>query len=375
MACLVLVAPTALLIGCASPGPPRPPSLHLPEPVADLTASREGDAVELHFTLPQHTTDSLPIREGQVVASLCRAPETQVCALVAGFHGREMPIAAASGAPRTVTWRDVLPASLASGDPRVLAYRVELTNMSGKSAGWSLPAYAAAGVAPPDVGGLAAEGTRKGILLHWQPAAAGESQPKTEVLLRRDLTASPPPKPRANPPTARRTSKSAAETTVWLEAHSDGETLDASAEQDIPYRYTAVRSHKVKIGDRYFELRSASSAPVDITLRDVFPPAAPTGLSAAPFREAGHFAVDLVWNPVEDPELAGYTVMRQAIDLTGAPLGPVQKLNATPATLPAFHDTSADAATRYRYTVTAVDRKGNESAAATVVVEPTNASQ
>jgi len=225
------------------------------------------------------------------------------------------------------------------------------------------------------VSGLAAEGTRKGILLQWQSAPAGESQPNTEVLLRRDLISPPPPQPRANPATGRRTKKSAPATTVWLEAHSDGETLDASAEQDIPYRYTAVRRRKVKIGDDSFELRSASSAPVDITLRDVFPPAAPTGLSAAPFTEAGHFAVDLVWNPVEDPAIAGYNITRQAIGASGAQVGPLQKLNSTPTTLPAFHDTSADAAMRYRYSVAAVDRKGNESAAATVVVEATNASQ
>src|SRR5690349_4647726 len=45
-----------VLFGCASPGPPLPPSLKLPEAVTDLTTSRVGDHVILHWTTPSHTT-------------------------------------------------------------------------------------------------------------------------------------------------------------------------------------------------------------------------------------------------------------------------------------------------------------------------------
>ena len=55
-----LAAPLiACAAGCASPGPPQPPSLNLPEVVKDLTAERVGDVVQLHWTTPDMTTDRL----------------------------------------------------------------------------------------------------------------------------------------------------------------------------------------------------------------------------------------------------------------------------------------------------------------------------
>ena len=107
---------------------------------------------------------------------------------------------------------------------------------------------------------------------------------------------------------------------VWLESHAGGadqtgridETIDGSASEDTAYRYAAVRRRVVSIGGQKVELRSALSSPVVITWRNAFPPAAPVGLSAAPFAEGGAFAVDLVWEPVQEPGLKGYVVIRQA---------------------------------------------------------------
>ena len=48
-------------VNCASPGPPRAPSLQLPNPVSDLSAARVGDHVEIRFTVPRETTDHIPV--------------------------------------------------------------------------------------------------------------------------------------------------------------------------------------------------------------------------------------------------------------------------------------------------------------------------
>src|SRR5438270_659862 len=61
----------AFVAGCASPGTPLPPSLKLPQPVADLTATRIGNQVVLHWTTPARTTDRLLIA-GPVTAEVCR---------------------------------------------------------------------------------------------------------------------------------------------------------------------------------------------------------------------------------------------------------------------------------------------------------------
>src|ERR1700734_1023122 len=61
----------ASAVGCASPGPPRAPSLNLPEVVKDLPADRVGDAVKLHWDTPAKTTDRIDIK-GPVTAEICR---------------------------------------------------------------------------------------------------------------------------------------------------------------------------------------------------------------------------------------------------------------------------------------------------------------
>jgi hypothetical protein len=312
-----------------------------------------GDRVELRFTLPQRTTDGLPIREAGVKASVCRGSEGGPCVAVASLQNVALVVdKGANAAERAVTWQDALPAGEVSGEPKLLVYRVELKNLEGKTAGWSGPAYTAAGAAPVAVSALRAEETRAGILLKWQ-GPGGPSQ--DEVLLRRErLTPAPGAKREAAEP-------------VWLESHAGGadQTIDGSASEDTAYRYVAVRRRVIELAGQKVELRSALSAPVEITWRNAFPPAAPVGLSAAPFAESGAFAVDLVWEPVQEPGLKGYVVTRQADDG-----GAVEKLTAEPVGLPAFHDATAKQGVGYRYSVRAVSAKGVEGAEATVVVGP-----
>jgi len=353
-----LLSGAVVLVGCASPGPPRAPSLNLPQPVRDLSAMREGDQVTLRFTLPQRTTDSLPIRERVLKASLCRGAEAQPCVPVPTLQnvGVSLP-ANATPAERSITWHDQLPTTVATGDPRLLLYRVELSNLEGKTAGWSEPAYTAAGVPPSAVEGLHAEETRAGILLAWQPSG---NSAQDQVLLRREMV-SPP----AN-------AKREETEPVWFDSHaaSADQTIDSTASEDTPYRYVAARQRMVAFGDHKVALRSALSGTVEITWHNAFPPPAPVGLSAAPFAEAGQFAIDLVWQPVEEPRLKGYVVTRQAVDANGAAVGPRETLTPQPVELPAFHDTTARQGVRYRYTVQAVSAKSVESASSTVLVEP-----
>jgi hypothetical protein len=310
-----------------------------------------GDRVELKFTLPQRTTDSLPIREAGVKATLCRGGEGQPCDAVTALQNVALTVdKGASAADRVVTWHDELPANAATGDSKLLLYRVQLSNLEGKTAGWSDPAYTAAGKTPVAVTGLRAEATRAGVLLRWQPAAAAAQD---EVLLRREIVT-----PAAG-------AKREATEPVWLESHASAEeTIDSSASEDTGYRYAAVRRRVVQLGEHKVELRSALSSEVLITWRNAFPPVAPVGLSAAPFSEGGAFAVDLVWEPVQEPGLKGYVVTRQADG------GVVEKLTPEPVALPAFHDASAKQGVGYRYSVRAVSAKGVEGSEATVVVGP-----
>ena len=103
-----------------------------------------------------------------------------------------------------------------------------------------------------------------------------------------------------------------------------------------------------------------------------FPPGVPQGLVVAgfPVQGADTLAADLVWQPDAENDLAGYNVYRQTLtadgSAAGSVAGPAVKLNAALVGLPSFHDATVARGVTYRYTVTAVDSKGNESAASAV---------
>ena len=196
-----------LAIGCASPGPPRPPSLKLPQPVTDLTAQRIGNQVVLHWTTPTHTTDNLTIKD-TITARICRntaaAPTPTPIPAVAlnqrpASTNSQLPTPPCNSIqtltihPGPSTATDTLPAPLTADPVSVLDYRVEIDNASGHSGGLSNPAYAAAGAAPPPVAALRASPTETGVMLEWTPnlPATPTTAPQTSVELDRvDLTLS-----------------------------------------------------------------------------------------------------------------------------------------------------------------------------------------
>jgi hypothetical protein len=94
-------------------------------------------------------------------------------------------------------------------------------------------------------------------------------------------------------------------------------------------------------------LESAPSAPQCVTPVDVFPPAAPQGLSAVGV--AG--AVNLIWGANTESDLAGYVILRGE-----APGDTLQAITTTPITETTYRDTAVQPGVRYVYAVVAVDR-------------------
>lgn len=345
------------VIGCASPGPPEPPSLHLPRVVTDLSAARVGNAVVLHWTTPSRTTDDLEIK-GAVTAEICREVRSPRRASACVAVGR---LAVGPGATRMVS---PLPATLTGDPPMLLLYRVSLLNSNGRTAGPSAAAYAASGAAPPAIRQLRANSTRSGILLEWEPG------PAFAVDLDRVLIAKPAtgPAKKAAPTGGHRahlTPATPAEVHLQAgDASSDpGGALDRNAQKRETYRYTAQRVRKVALGGHALTLRSEPTAAVTVTLTDTFAPDTPTGLAAIP----GVRSIDLSWEPVSGSDLAGYLVYRQQAGPNGAAAGPAQRLTAAPLAGPAFSDRTAVAGQSYIYRVTAIDTTGNESAPSTPV--------
>jgi hypothetical protein len=352
------------LIGCASPAPPHTPSLKLPQPVHDLTATRLGNTVELHFTAPSNSTDKLPLRGPTLSGQLCRQLPHQPCLPVAPRTSLAVPNS--SNAHNLVTWTDILPSSLTENPPQLLSYRVEFFSPTDHSAGPSNQAFTASGPSPAPVENFQAEGSRLGIILQWTPS------PGNVILRREDLA---PAKPV-------RTGHGASPTppVEWLQTNdsngNEARTLDTAALPDTPYRYIAQRRTTLHLADHSIELRSVLSTPVNFTLQKIYPPTSPIGLTAAAYFSGTPkaFAIDLVWQPVSEAglitPLAGYAVYREILDPPNQSAASRVQLNTTPILQPAFHDATADPSATYRYSVTAIDAKGNQSPSTTVVLQP-----
>ncbi len=347
-----------LSAGCGAPGEPVPPSPPVPTAIKDLTARQAGDGVQLSFTLPSNSisgqklaappaveilrgsvkpdgsADAKSFREvytipgalvdnyredGRVVFTVPIAPEetrSHPGGAVAYAVRTRASMKRASADSNVVSLRVVpVPAPIASVEARVTESAIELT--------WPVPAATAAGELVTTISSY------KIYRSETHPAEAGA--PPQDLL---------PGKLEAHP--------------ALLASSETNSFRDASMVFDHTYVYL-VRSVIQVEGN---ELESSDSQPVTVTPHDTFPPAVPQGLVAAvlPGATSGTVLVDLSWSINLETDLAGYHVYRSEQEGTRGQL-------VTPDLLPtpAVRDTSVEPGHRFWYTVTAVDRAGNES--------------
>ncbi len=330
--------------GCGNPGPPSPPSLLLPQPAGDLTAVRIGDTVTLRWTMPERSTERVTLR-GSQRAAVCRELEGSACA----------PIGTAFAGPGVPgEFHDVLPPALGAGAPRLLTYRVRLENRHGADAGPSNPAYAAAGFAPSPVFAASAGATPEGVAVRWvhpQAPVFTSGRAFARLLRTEDLPENAPHAPPLALESALRPD--------W----SPSATLDRGAAVGGRYRYSIALVERLSLAGHVLEVQGSSAAAPEIVVQDTFPPGAPAALAAAADADAG--AIDLSWVPNSEPDLLGYFVYRRAL-----PHGQAARVSGPkPIPEPGWSDPAAARGIRYGYTVSAVDRSGNESARSRESVE------
>ena len=361
-----MLPPLTLLAGCANPGPPHPPSLHLPALATGLTADRIGTDVRLSWNTPDKTSDGLT-NSAPMTAVLCRTPAPVL--RHSGAPTACNPVLRLTVQPGQSHVTDTLPAALQQDPPYLLAYQVELLNSKGRSAGVSAPVLAAAGAAPPLPGPLSVNGSRKGTLIEWP--AQGATTPsvvritRTPASAATDLPAPAGTKHAVALPTATRRD-SAASIMLQSPAGPDpGGMLDSGALPDVLYTYVAQRVRTVTLGNSTFELRSGQSQPIKFAYREVFPPDPPSGLQSIPSVPlASRASIDLSWDASSDNGVAGYNVYRHDASSTA-----FERLNPTPISGVSFRDLTAQPGHTYLYRVTAVDPAGNESAPSQEITE------
>jgi hypothetical protein len=338
-ACLAVSALAAP--GCGRKGPPLVPLVRVPAPVEDLTLRRMGEEVYITFTVPARNVDgSTPpdLTRVELLALDAEAPPAppdfrRMAVPVATIAvspsvadgARASPEASRTAAPgERITVRDTRdPAAAAAGASRfylALAYGPRDRTSPGAGA---VPLPAGPAPEPPDA--LEVTFSAEAITLTW--AASGgvsgyhiyRAGPEADA-----AAASEPPVPLTSSP-------------LEVPAYSE------------PVRFGVERCYEVRsLSTDEPPIEGGASVAACITPQDIFPPSAPTELTAV----AGPDGIALRWAPSPEPDVAGYVVLRgTTADDTLLPITDV------PVAEPRLLDRDVVSGVRYVYAVVAVDTR------------------
>jgi hypothetical protein len=346
---IALLFATAWIVGCGAPGTPLPPSLELPSPVGDLTATRKGNKVSLSWSAPTQTTDGQNVRANKLgPAQVCRgiaaSPMTS-CAQVAGeVPAAQIPLVKPGEPVKRITFTDTLNEQVEREHPTQFAtYAVSMLNWRGRTAGLSnqVKVPLAPVAAPPSQvkADVTADGTRltfnrsaainAGSLLEHHYRVYRRTEDTPSAVLIKDCEAT---------------------------SASDCEPVDTTFEWEKGYYYhvTPVTIVTEK-GKKIAEVEGDDSPEVKVFAHDIFPPAQPTGLQAVYSGPGQKAFIDLTWAPNTDADLAGYDVYRHENGQAPA------KINSALVKTPSFRDDNAQPGHTYFYSVSAIDLRWNQS--------------
>lgn len=361
-----------LLAGCGAPGEPQPPQAPIPAAITDLSAQQSGEGVALVFTPPRDTTSGQRLVEPPAVEILRASAQPDGSAdeksfrLVYTIPGALVESYEQDG---RVHFDDHVPPEEIRAHPgRAFQYRIRTRASKKRASADSNTATVHVFPVPERIPRVEARVTEPAVELEWsEPSRTSLGDPAPPISGYRVYRGELDP---ANAEAAEKDYSKAnwKKPLALLAPSTTSRFRDTQFEFGTTYVYV-VRSVVVSEGA---PVESSDSIPAIITPRDTFPPAPPQGLVAV-FLTSGEPPsprVELSWSMNVETDLAGYHVYRsEREDQRG--------LVVTPELLPApaYRDMSVEVGRHYWYSVTAVDRAGNESASsAAVSVEVTQPS-
>jgi hypothetical protein len=356
----------ALLIGCGVPGEPTERKPPVPTAVTDLAATQQGDNVILTFTFPKDSVEGRELKQPpaiEIFRDFQPAPANSTSAAPSAAPANPTLLVTIPSAMveqfdtrRQIRYEDALKPQDFTQHPNSQAVYMVRTRTSPKKVSANSNA-AALRVAPaPDpIADLKAEITHQGVILTWTPpqkTAVGPAPPiALYKIFRREVSQATSPAPVSGA----------------LPAHSPNPGVPIDETAAPPFRDTQIQFGKtyrysIRSVAQYPDLQveSLDSPPVEVTPLDTFPPSAPQGLVVVlvPAQGSVPAYLDLSWSISAENDIAGYNIYRS--EQEGAP---GQRQNPELLRTPAFRDMNITPGHRYFYTVTAVDRVGNESPA------------
>jgi hypothetical protein len=349
---------STLAIGCAAPGEPyerKPPT---PVAIADLTAIQSGSEVQLTFSLPQQAVDHRPLQEVPTIeiyrdffkppaagepAPKASAKPTLLLTIPPAMNDRYV-------VQGHIHFTDAFAAQDFEKHPDSLAVYTVRTQISEKKPSANSNVAIVHIFAPFDaITNLAAQVTHAAIVLTWTPPTrtpAGSTPSIGVYHIYRGVADSAAPGD---------TSKLKSPLVKIADAQ-------APPFQDTQFEFGASYVYSVRSVAQYPDasMESSDSNLVALTPRDTFPPAAPQELIVVFVPAQGDAAahLELSWAISPETDIAGYNVYRSEQEGTQG-----SRVNTDQLLTPAFRDMNTQSGHRYFYTVTAVDRAGNESPA------------
>jgi hypothetical protein len=347
------------IAACGAPGVPTPPRPVVPRPVTDLAGRQQGSSVILTFTLPKKSDEnetlaalpSIEIFRGERPAGASGAAAkmttqliyTVPSALVDTYikegqiefrdplkaellHGQEIVymVRTRASTKRASVDSNVIPVRVLPVPPAPTAVRVTVKE-SAIELGWTAPRQDSAS------GGIGGYRVYRGELPMDAPIPSGEIADTLKLKM--------------SVPFA-------------LLGPAPGNSF---RDTDFTFGTTYVYVVRTVADEQGQPVESSDSAPLIVTPKDTFPPAAPQRLVAVPMpgEQAtgnGSGYIELSWDINQETDLQGYYVYRSEQPGTTG-----ERITKNLLLTPTLRDNNAVSGKEYTYRVTAVDRSGNES--------------
>jgi predicted small lipoprotein YifL len=351
---LALVA-LAFFSHCGKKGPLLPPIIRVPQTAQDLSLSQRGAQVLVSWTNPTAYVDGNPLdnvseveiwllREGKAQKSpderLIPEAFEQKASLLDRVRADEFPSLrldkAAAVSPLTYGFR------LESEDfgRTVLTFALRVRDERQRPSEFSVPVSFEVRIPPLPPENVRAAVSKDNITVHWDP-------PPAEAV----SLAVPAP---------------AAYNVYRSEAQSLPSRLNDRPVKDTEFQdkvFSFGRIYRYWVRSVVTEsppfIESEESSIIEVEAKDVFPPAAPAGLTAI----AGAGFIVLSWEANAEADLAGYRVWRK-----GEKDNEFMLLQELGPALNSYSDSAVEKNARYVYAINAFDDAGNESPKSDAVV-------
>ncbi len=294
-------------------------------PVNNLGAVERGNEIQVSFSTPGLTTDFLQIKKLSAIELRAGPAVTPFDpakweATSKRYDLASLPTISVDD-PQPVPLKKEIPVSDWQGQKIAVSVRTAVRTEK-RFSQWSAPVTLEV-IEPLHPPKVSAEATRDGYKLTWAEERPGL---RYEVL--------------------RQARGQATADSVGVAEKP--EYVDTTSQWDVPYTYFVVAKKEAA------ESLRSDGVPVDHP--DTFPPSVPAGVTVL----AGPESVELTWSRSPEPDLKAYKIYRAEGN------GPLEPLGE-PVNLPTFSDRKVEHGKTYRYAISAIDVKNNESEKSAVV--------